>query len=311
MGYERNDRRFGRDQSYGYRPEGRGREQERGYARGEDRSYNRDRGYGGADYRAGRVDYGPRERTPADYDYDDRGFFDRAGDEVRSWFGDEEAERRRRLDERYAQDEYERSRGSGYGRGTAHDVGAASAYGWSSPDYGAGRGAGATGNWGLGAGHDRSDWGHDPSYRSWRERQIADLDRDYADYRREHQNRFDSEFAGWRRNRLTQRESLGRVQEHQEVVGSDGKHVGTVDHIRGDRILLTKTDTDAHGHHHSIPCAWISTVDDKVTINRTSEQAQQAWKDEERAALFGRDGRQSGDDGRGPHILNRSFSGTY
>lgn len=29
----------------------------------------------------------------------DRGFFDRAGDEVRSWFGDEEAERRRRRDE--------------------------------------------------------------------------------------------------------------------------------------------------------------------------------------------------------------------
>jgi hypothetical protein len=30
---------------------------------------------------------------------EDRGFFDRAGDEVRSWFGDEEAERRRRMDE--------------------------------------------------------------------------------------------------------------------------------------------------------------------------------------------------------------------
>ena len=38
-----------------------------------------------------------------DYDRrrgDDRGFFERAGDEVRSWFGDEEAERRRRRDER-------------------------------------------------------------------------------------------------------------------------------------------------------------------------------------------------------------------
>jgi hypothetical protein len=28
-------------------------------------------------------------------DYEDRGFFERAGDEVRSWFGDEDAERRR------------------------------------------------------------------------------------------------------------------------------------------------------------------------------------------------------------------------
>src|SRR5258705_3834999 len=31
---------------------------------------------------------------------EDRGFIERAGDEVRSWFGDEEAERRRRYDER-------------------------------------------------------------------------------------------------------------------------------------------------------------------------------------------------------------------
>src|SRR5947209_10961149 len=30
---------------------------------------------------------------------DDRGFFERAGDEVASWFGDEDAERRRREDQ--------------------------------------------------------------------------------------------------------------------------------------------------------------------------------------------------------------------
>ena len=33
------------------------------------------------------------------------------------------------------------------------------------------------------------------------------------------------------------------IQEHMEVVGSDGKHVGTVDHKeRDDRIVLTKDD---------------------------------------------------------------------
>src|SRR4051794_41938293 len=31
---------------------------------------------------------------------DDRGFLDRAGDEVRSWFGDDEAQRRREADQR-------------------------------------------------------------------------------------------------------------------------------------------------------------------------------------------------------------------
>jgi osmotically-inducible protein OsmY len=35
-------------------------------------------------------------------DYNDRGFFDRAGDEVRSWFGDEQAEHRRDEDMRNA-----------------------------------------------------------------------------------------------------------------------------------------------------------------------------------------------------------------
>src|SRR4029453_8394770 len=42
---------------------------------------------------------------------EDRGFFERAGDEIASWFGDDEAERRRREDQRMM----ERERGYGYG----------------------------------------------------------------------------------------------------------------------------------------------------------------------------------------------------
>jgi hypothetical protein len=42
-----------------------------------------------------------------------------------------------------------------------------------------------------------------------------------------------------------------QVKEHMEVVGSDGKHVGTVDHMDGDRIKLTrKDDPDGSGQHH-------------------------------------------------------------
>jgi hypothetical protein len=47
-------------------------------------------------------DYDNRNRSVFDrdrYDRADRGFFERAGDEVRSWFGDDDAERRRRADE--------------------------------------------------------------------------------------------------------------------------------------------------------------------------------------------------------------------
>ena len=33
-----------------------------------------------------------------------------------------------------------------------------------------------------------------------------------------------------------------QIQEHMEVKGSDGKHVGTVDHMENGRIKLTKSD---------------------------------------------------------------------
>ena len=42
---------------------------------------------------------GPRSRR-TEYDDDDRGFFERAGDEVMSWFGDRDARRRREQDHR-------------------------------------------------------------------------------------------------------------------------------------------------------------------------------------------------------------------
>jgi osmotically-inducible protein OsmY len=71
--------------------------------------------YGGYGY--GRYEYGGRAREPyyrRGYEggyrepyyrggygrgAEERGFFERAGDEVKSWFGDEEAERRRRMEE--------------------------------------------------------------------------------------------------------------------------------------------------------------------------------------------------------------------
>jgi osmotically-inducible protein OsmY len=62
----------------------------------------RGRGYESGYYAGGRR---PLNRM------DDRGFFDRASDEVRSWFGDEDAERRRRHDVREA---YGQERGGGY-----------------------------------------------------------------------------------------------------------------------------------------------------------------------------------------------------
>lgn len=73
-----------------------------------DRSdYNREyRTYGGragGDYRDTGGSYGRGyDRSPSqDYDYEERGWWDKASDTVASWLGDEDATRRRRMDERY------------------------------------------------------------------------------------------------------------------------------------------------------------------------------------------------------------------
>lgn len=274
MGYERNDRRWAGadDRDYSGYGDGNRTRSYNGPARWDDdraRAYGDYGTYGGRsearDYRGDRFNTPSRDHDRQVYSGEDRDFFQRAGDEVRSWFGDEEAERRRRMDEmrdRYADR-------SGYG---------ASSY--------------------------RSRHEHDPHYRSWRDRQMEALDRDYDEYRAQNQGKFDTEFGSWRTGRQGQRDLLQRVTEHMEVIGSDGAHIGTVDHVRGDRILLTKSDTAAHGHHHSIPSSWISSVEDKVTVGKTADQAQQHWRDEERnggeGGLFGRETN-----------LNRSFSGTY
>lgn len=238
---------------------------------GRQRDYRDEWGRNRPDYRSAsspRGDYDRQRSHGADRGYDrgrdydeDRGFFDRAGDQVRSWFGDEEAERRRERDQRY---------------------------------------------------DERTARNHpDEHYTSWRRSRIAELDRDYDEYRRENAQRFASEFNTWRTDRTGQREGLKRVSEHMEVLGSDGEHVGTVDKVRGDRILLTKSDSDAGGHHHSIPSRWIQSVGDKVTLRKTAQEAQQHWKDEERSgALFGTEDRDD-QSWRGDRNLNRSFSGTY
>ncbi len=149
---------------------------------------------------------------------------------------------------------------------------------------------------------------HDPHYSQWRNLQIAELDRDYDEYRRENQSRFNSEFGAWRERRGRQRQAIGQVKEHMEVTGADGSHVGTVDKVRGERIILASGDQDAGGVHHSIPCGWIESVGDTVALNIDAEEAKRRWQSDNRSrALFEREhGGVSG-----PHVLNRSFAGTY
>lgn len=405
-----------------------------------------DNRYGGDRYQDNRMSEPGGDGRNREHGSDDRGFFDRAGDEVRSWFGDDEAERRRERDERrwesehgmtgrrdnrdagdnrsaymgtgggwgnqsgdawnndrpgagyrsdrYRTDRYSSNRmedrsdedwgdghpsdrygsgdrgqsmfgeasggqaagtwgGSGYGgsdggrrfdRADTGSTGTHGAHPMSAPvgggAYGAGYGISSSGGSGssarygtehrhrgeeggnmlgrsmgnatagglAGTGTGMAGRQYDPHYAEWRSRQVESLDRDYDEYRREHQSRFEEDFGQWRTKRTEQRRSMGQVTEQMEVVGSDGEHIGTVDKVRGDRIILTKNDENAGGVHHSIPCSWIDSVEDKVKVNKSKDEAMRAWRDEDRSrALFEREDSGSG----GPHMLNRSFSGTY
>jgi len=99
-----------------------------------------------------------------------------------------------------------------------------------------------------------------------------------------------------------------KIRAHMEVRGADGGHVGMVDCLRGEHIVLTKNDANAGGAHHAIPTGWVAKVDDKVHLSLDADEARQRWRVEERSrALFER--KDSGSDG--PHGLERAFSGTY
>ncbi|UVI40094.1 BON domain-containing protein [Qipengyuania spongiae] len=91
----------GRDQSADYRSGGSyGSGYGQGYgSQGYGQDY--DRGYGSRYGSQGRSYGGSRYDRDSSYRNDsERGFFEKAGDEVASWFGDEDAERRRRMDHR-------------------------------------------------------------------------------------------------------------------------------------------------------------------------------------------------------------------
>ncbi|HEY8616226.1 DUF2171 domain-containing protein [Phenylobacterium sp.] len=69
------------------------------------------------------------------------------------------------------------------------------------------------------------------------------------------------------------------IHPHMEVIGSDGDHVGKVDHVVGDEIELAKFDLGAGLKHHMVPMSWVDRVeDDKVWLNRTKDAAKAAWK---------------------------------
>ena len=80
------------------------------------------------------------------------------------------------------------------------------------------------------------------------------------------------------------------IKEHMEVIGADGVHVGTVDHVDGNRIKLTKADSGAQiegaegrhaGHHHYISLGLVAEVEgDVVRLSATGANAVQFEEEE-------------------------------
>lgn len=72
--------------------------------------------------------------------------------------------------------------------------------------------------------------------------------------------------------------STSSIREHMEVVGSDGDHVGRVDHVKGDQIELAKWDWGAGLKHHYVPTDWIDRIEeDKVYLSISKDEAKRRW----------------------------------
>lgn len=71
---------------------------------------------------------------------------------------------------------------------------------------------------------------------------------------------------------------ISQIKEHADVVGSDGVHVGTVDHVANGEIKLTKKDPAAGGLHHFIPADFVQSVEgDTVRLDRPAEEVRREW----------------------------------
>ena len=71
------------------------------------------------------------------------------------------------------------------------------------------------------------------------------------------------------------------IKEDMTVVGADGVHIGTVDHLDGERIKLTKADS-GDGKHHYLPAGLVAAVDgDTVRLSATAANAIDLFEESE------------------------------
>lgn len=89
------------------------------------------------------------------------------------------------------------------------------------------------------------------------------------------------------REQIIMAANAAAISEHMEVVGSDGQHVGVVDHVEGDRIKLTRKDPQAGGQHHYLPLSAVASVDQNVHLGMNAAEAMSQWQAEPAASSSG------------------------
>lgn len=75
-----------------------------------------------------------------------------------------------------------------------------------------------------------------------------------------------------------------QLREHMEVIGADGTHVGTIDCVKEDRLILTRGDSTDR-KHHALPLGLIAGIEDgKVRLTANGDVAHYGFEDAEEGA---------------------------
>jgi hypothetical protein len=73
------------------------------------------------------------------------------------------------------------------------------------------------------------------------------------------------------------RQGRADIKPYMRVVSSCGCTVGTVDHVEGGAIKLTKADS-TDGQHHFVPIGWADHVDNHVHLTKDADETKLNWK---------------------------------
>ena len=66
-----------------------------------------------------------------------------------------------------------------------------------------------------------------------------------------------------------------KIKPHMPIVCSENGKFAVVDHLEGSNVI--KVTKDDAGRHHYIPLSWVTSVDTKVHVDRTGDQAMREW----------------------------------